>query len=118
RGGALRSPTVVPAGSFELLYAPSVREDQPWYINDHTVFRDHTGTWHLVGITHAEPMAPFEEVQLAHATAPDLHGPWTKQPSVLTADADWGETQLWAPHVVHHDRGYWMYYCAGGASKT
>ena len=28
-------------------------------------------------------MAPFDEVHLAHATAPALHGPWTKQPFAL-----------------------------------
>ena len=49
---------VLEVGDFELVYDPSVGEDEPWYINDHTFFRDHTGTWHLIGITHAEPMAP------------------------------------------------------------
>ena len=105
-------------GDFELIYDPSVGEADPWYINDHTIFRDHTGSWHLIGITHAEPMAPFDEVHLAHATAPELPGPWTKQPFALTADPDACETHLWAPHVVHHDGTYWMYYCAGGAEKT
>ena len=108
---------MVTVGDFELIYDPSVGEAEPWYINDHTIFRDHTGTWHLIGITHAEPMAPFDEVHLAHATAPELHGPWTKQPFALSADAAWGETHLWAPHVVHHDGTYWMYYCAGGADE-
>jgi beta-fructofuranosidase len=45
-------------GELELIYDPSVGEAEPWYINDHTIFRDHTGTWHLVGLTNAEPMAP------------------------------------------------------------
>ena len=72
------------------------------------------GTWHLIGITHAEPFAPFEEVDLAHATAPDVQGPWTKQRHALTADPAAGEHHLWAPHVIDHDGRYWMYYCAGG----
>ncbi|MET0903165.1 MAG: family 43 glycosylhydrolase [Acidimicrobiales bacterium] len=109
---------MISVGDFERVYDPSAGEREAWYINDHTMFRDHTGSWHLIGITHAEPMAPFEEVHLAHATAPTLHGPWTKQPFALTADPAWGETQLWAPHVVHHDGTYWMYVCAGGAEKT
>ena len=109
---------MIRAGDFELVYDPSVGELEPWYINDHTIVRDHTGTWHLIGITHAEPAAPFDEVHLAHATAPALHGPWTKQPFALSADPDHGETHLWAPHVVRHDDTYWMYYCAGGAAKT
>ena len=104
-------------GDFELVYDPSVGEAERWYVNDHTFVRDHTGTWHLIGITHAEPLAPFDEVHLAHATAPALGGPWTKQPFALTADPAHGETHLWAPHVVHHDGTYWMYYCAGGVTK-
>jgi beta-fructofuranosidase len=106
----------VTAGEFTRIYDPSVGEDEAWYVNDHTFVRGPDGTWHLIGITHAEPMAPFEEVHLAHATAPDLHGPWTKQPFALTADAAHGERLLWAPHVIEHDGVYWMYVCAGGAS--
>jgi beta-fructofuranosidase len=109
---------VIRAGDFELVYDPSVGEPKPWYINDHTIVRDHNGTWHLIGITHAEPAAPFDEVHLAHATAPALIGPWTKQAFALSADPAQGETQLWAPHVVRYDDTYWMYYCAGGAAKT
>lgn len=108
----------VTAGTFEQIYDPSVGEAEPWYVNDHTFVLDHTGTWHLIGITHAEPANPFDEKHLAHATAPDLHGPWTKQPFALSADEAWGETQLWAPHVVHHDGCYWMFVCGGGATKS
>lgn len=106
------------AGAFELVYDPSIGESEPWYVNDHTFVRDSTDTWHLIGITHAEPFAPFDEVHLAHATAPALHGPWTKQPFALSADASAGETHLWAPHVITDDDGlYWMFYCAGGSTK-
>ena len=105
-------------GAFEPIYDPSLGEPERWYINDHTFVRDHEGMWHLIGITHAEPAAPFDEVHLAHATAPTLQGPWTKQPFALSTDAEWGETHLWAPHVIEHDSTYWMYYCAGGADKT
>ena len=107
----------VSAGAFERIYDPSIGEPEPWYINDHTFVRDHTGTWHLFGITHAEPANPFDEKHLAHATAPRLQGPWTKQPFALSADDAWGETQLWAPHVIAHDDRYWMFVCGGGASK-
>jgi beta-fructofuranosidase len=111
-GEPARAPFEV--GEYARVYDPSVGEAEPWYLNDHTFFRDRTGTWHLIGITHAEPFAPFEEVHLAHATAARLLGPWTKQPFALSADASWGERHLWAPHVVEHDDRYWMYYCAGG----
>ena len=33
----------VQAGTFSLIYDPSVGEAEPWYINDHTFFRDHDG---------------------------------------------------------------------------
>jgi beta-fructofuranosidase len=107
---------LITAGPFELVYDPSVGENEPWYINDHTFFSDRSGTWHLIGITHAEPFKPFEELDLAHATAPALHGPWTKQRYAMSTDPAWGETHLWAPHVMEHDDRYWMFVCAGGAS--
>ena len=108
----------VEAGPFELVYDPSVGESERWYINDHTIFRGLDGTWHLIGITHAEPAFPHDEKHLAHATAPALHGPWTKQPFAMSADETAHETLLWAPHVIVHDDRYWMFVCAGGADMT
>ncbi len=105
-------------GPFERIFDPSVGEDARWYINDHTVFRDAVGTWHVIGITHAEPMAPFEEVDLLHATAPSLHGPWTKHAPAMSADPAHNEAHLWAPHVIEHDGRWWMYYCAGGPTPS
>ena len=108
--------TIVAAGTFERIYDPSVGEAERWYINDHTFICDHIGTWHLIGITHAEPFAPKDELHLAHATAPELHGPWTKQLFAMSTDFALGETHLWAPHVIRHDDRYWMFVCAGGAT--
>ena len=106
------------AGDFARVYDPSDGQPDRWYINDHTFMRDHLGTWHLVGTTHREPLAPFDELDLAHATAPSLQGPWTRQPYALSADQESHETHLWAPHIVFHDETYWMFYCAGGSSKS
>jgi beta-xylosidase len=100
-------------GEYRLIYDPSVGEPERWYVNDHTIFEDLDGGWHLIGITHAEPMAPFDELHLAHATAPALLGPWTKQPFALSTDPAWSETHLWAPHVIAHDGRLWMFVCAG-----
>jgi beta-xylosidase len=108
----------VTAGDFTLVYDPSVGEGERWYVNDHTIVRDHTGTWHLIGITHAEPMFPKDEKHLAHATAPALSGPWTKQPFALSAEPDCDESVLWAPHVIAHDGQYWMFVCGGGPSDV
>lgn len=104
-------------GKFKKIYDPST-DKQRWYINDHTFIRAQDGKWHLFGITHQEPLAPLDERVFAHATADDLLGPWTKQPSVLPYDKDAGETHVWAPYVFFHDDKYWMYYCGGAADAS
>jgi beta-fructofuranosidase len=108
----------VEAGSFERIYDPSVGEAERWYLNDHSFVRAREGTWHLFGITHAEPANPHDEKHLAHATAPALHGPWTKQPFALSADPSVRESVLWAPHAVEHGGRYWMFVCDGGPAPT
>ncbi|HZP11579.1 MAG TPA: hypothetical protein VFB36_04060 [Nevskiaceae bacterium] len=110
--------TALRVGAFRRIYDPSIGEAERWYINDHTFIRGADGTWHLFGITHAEPFAPLDEKFFAHATAPSLHGPWTKQAPILHAEPACGETHVWAPHVIHHDDRYWMFYCGGGDANT
>jgi hypothetical protein len=112
------APPAFEVGPFQPVFDPSVGEDRRWYVNDHTFFRDAGGAWHLVGITHPEPMAPFEEVDLVHATAPALLGPWTRHPPALSADPAAGERLLWAPHVVEHDGRWWLFVGAGGDDPT
>ena len=102
-------------GRFHKIYDPSRGEKQRWYINDHTFIRAADRQWHLFGITHPEPASPLEEKFFAHATAPELTGPWTKQPAILHFAPELGETLVWAPYVFEHDGIYWMFYCAGGA---
>ncbi len=104
----------VTAGRFRKIYDPSPSAAEPWYINDHTLIRDEAGLWHMIGITHREPAQPFDEKFFAHATAPDPFGPWTRRPPVLPYDAGQGEAHVWAPHAIHHDGRYWLYYCGGG----
>nr|UTI67641.1 hypothetical protein [Actinoallomurus sp. ID145808] len=110
-----RTEHQVGAGAFTKIYDPSVGETTPWYINDHTIVRGADGTWHLFGITHEEPANPEDEDHLAHATAPSLHGPWTKRPFALSVDPGYdNETHLWAPYVLEHDGTYYMFYNGGG----
>jgi beta-fructofuranosidase len=111
-----RDAVQVRAGDFTRIYDPSVGEGEQWYVNDHTFVRDREGTWHLIGITHPEPADPHHETALAHATAPSLHGPWTKQPFATVADPALDEHILWAPHVIDHDGRYWMFVCVGGTT--
>ncbi|MFZ1131801.1 MAG: hypothetical protein WCA97_01680 [Terriglobales bacterium] len=106
-------------GEFRKIYDPSIYDrsrgkKESWYINDHTFIRAEDGQWHLFGITHKEPANPMHEKFLAHATAPELWGPWTKQAPVMQADKKEHENVTWAPYVLRHDGIYWMYYCAGG----
>jgi hypothetical protein len=105
-------------GAFKKIYDPSIGETEKWYINDHTFIRAQDGQWHLFGITHREPASPKDEKFFAHATAPELMGPWTKQPPVLQADSEEQELVMWAPYVIQEGGTYWMYYCAGGSSDA
>jgi beta-fructofuranosidase len=108
----------VTAGTFTRIYDQSVGEPQAWYLNDHTFVRGPDGTWHMFGITHAEPADPVNEVVFAHATAPSPQGPWTKQPFALSVDTGYGETHLWAPHVIESGGVYYMFYCGGSPDLT
>lgn len=99
---------------FQHVFDPSDGEKEAWYLNDHCLIRGKDGVWHLFGITHKEPADPDHESFFLHATAPDVKGPWKKQAPVMTVDAAFNETVVWAPHVIEHDGKYWMFYCAGG----
>ncbi|HXL70296.1 MAG TPA: hypothetical protein VN935_03550 [Rhizomicrobium sp.] len=101
---------------FQRVFDPSVGEKEAWYLNDHCFIQAGDGTWHLFGITHQEPANPDHESFFLHTTAKDVKGPWIKQAPVMRADAKFGESVVWAPHVVAHDGKYWMFYCAGGKS--
>lgn len=109
---------VFAVGGFTKIYNPSIGEPRPWYINDHTFIQADDGTWHLFGITHEEPLNPVNEHVFAHATAPELYGPWAKQPWALEVDHDYGETHLWAPYVIQVDGVYHMFYCGGSEDLT
>jgi sucrose-6-phosphate hydrolase SacC (GH32 family) len=101
-------------GAFTRIYDPSIGQNRPWYINDHTFIRAADNRWHLFGITHEEPANAQQEKFFAHATAPHLLGRWTKEPFILPVDQSLGETVVWAPYVLRHGGLYWMFYCAGG----
>ncbi len=106
---------ILQAGAFQRIYDPSCGAEK-WYINDHCFIQDKSGLWHMFGITHSEPAAPHEEKFFAHATSTrPLNPQWTKEEPVLRSQYEtWGETHVWAPHIVEHQGIYHMFYCAGG----
>jgi predicted GH43/DUF377 family glycosyl hydrolase len=108
--------TILSSGAFQKIYNPSVGETHSWYINDHCFIRDKTGLWHMFGITQQEPAKPQEEKFFAHATSRNILNPqWEKQEPVLRAEMEkWGETLVWAPHIVENNGRYFIFYCAGG----
>lgn len=109
------APTTFTVGPFVKIYDPSIGNTK-WYINDHCIVQSFEGIWHLFGITHPEPANAMDEKFLAHATAPTISGPWTRQPHVMHADPSKGETLVWAPYVIKAGDVYFMFYCAGGTS--
>jgi hypothetical protein len=96
------------------------------YVNDHTIVKDPAGAWHLYGIFHPEPIGHGEEVDLVHGFAQTLDsdpGNWGENALkaapqndsiALTADAEIGETHLWAPYVVVADGLMQMFMQGGG----
>lgn len=109
-----RTDHVVAAGERQRIYDPSVGESGPWYINDHTFVKDASGTWHMFGITHAEPADPLNESFFAHATAKTLtQSQWDRKDPVIKADPALGEKHVWAPFVLKSGDTYYMFYAAG-----
>ncbi|HEX5658968.1 MAG TPA: hypothetical protein VFX59_17360 [Polyangiales bacterium] len=81
------------------------------YVNEPTLIRAHDGTWHMFSNGAEGRGNPWVELQLLHATAPTLHGPWTDQPDILTTrDADAVESSLHAPFVLRDGDIYRIYY--------
>lgn len=96
------------AGEYHRVFAPPGTR----YLNDHTLFVDAAGTWHVIGITHESAGDPHAERAFLHATAPSLTGPWTSRADALEADPALNESAIWAPHVVETRPGRWsMFYC-------
>ena len=65
--GVLEKPVI--AGPWRELFRPSKAGD---YVNDHTVFRDASGRWRLLGITGPGRGDYGAEVRLAQGRAPDM----------------------------------------------
>jgi arabinan endo-1,5-alpha-L-arabinosidase len=94
-------------------YTPA-RSD--WHVNDHCFVHDRDGMWHWFGIVAPNPDSEDPTVvnYFGHAVAARLdQKPWEEMPppffETLTAGG-----AVWAPHIIHHEGVYWMFYCGGG----
>lgn len=85
----------------------------PWkfghYVNDHTLYKDHEGKWHLIGITSKEGK-PDKERYFTHAMGSSLKKPMQEVCKVINTG-----TLAWAPCVVYDGDKYYMFY---GPSPT
>jgi len=68
------------------------------YINDHTVYKDPMGSWHLVGITGIHPNYSKAEKWFAHGITSSLLSPMTEEPPLFKDFPD-SDTK-WAPHTI------------------
>lgn len=100
------SPVSVPAiaGPWRTLFRPHTYGN---YLNDHTVFRDATGAWRVVGITSATDGDFNAEKYFAVGTSPDFppREPMREEAPV----ADFGAL-AWAPHAVTEQDTYYLFW--------
>jgi hypothetical protein len=68
---------------------PWRRRAGPWYINDHTIICDRHGTWHLIGIAHAQlDIPPLERYFTSpRSITPDEVAALTREVRVCAASA-------------------------------
>lgn len=92
-------------------------------VNDHTLFRDSRGQWHLFGIFQEQSRWSDEMEVFVHGVARAPEGAaaltslvldFAAAPLALKRDTNLGETHLWAPHVVADGDRYLMFYQSGG----
>lgn len=101
---------------------PYIYETPFKFVKDFSIIRDQTGLWHIFSITgdffEGHDWQPDgNERTFSHGTSRDLRH-WKHHPPVLSiSDASYPDGKgkfedrnVWAPHVVHHDGTYYMFY--------
>ncbi|HUT55732.1 MAG TPA: hypothetical protein VM658_20245 [bacterium] len=84
------------AGPWQELFLP---ERSGTYINDHCVYQDPKGDWHLIGITSmGKPRIGTNEKWFAHGVTSSLTTPMRELEPLFKGWPDDG--QKWAPHTV------------------
>jgi hypothetical protein len=90
---AIEVPTI--SGPWQPLFQPAIAGR---YINDHCVYQDPAGNWHLVGITNQRSFFGQNEKWFAHGITPSLTTPMTELPPLFKGTPDDG--LKWAPHAI------------------
>lgn len=93
RAGDAHSPAI--AGPWQELFQPS---KAGVYINDHCLYQDPEGEWHLVGITGTRSLFGQTEKWFAHGVTPDLSRAMVEQEPLFVGYPDDG--LKWAPHAL------------------
>lgn len=86
-------------------------------IADHAWIEDRSGTYHL--FFHGENL--FHPNQIEHYTTRDFQSLDYAGVALTVNPGGWDSDALWAPHVVEHDRTYYMFYtgvAGNGAGAT
>ena len=97
RGLRAEGPRSAPelVGPWQPLFQPAAAGR---YINDHCVYRDPKGDWHLVGITGRNPVFGQNEKWFAHGVTGSLSAPMREVEPLFKG---WPDQDLkWAPHAV------------------
>ena len=98
-------------GTIQTLFAPNTAATGSpayRYMNDHTVYRDTNGKWHVIGVANNRvPSGTTGEYQFAHGTADSLLGPYTRKPDI---DPNGSTTWAFAPHAITFNGQAYMFY--------
>lgn len=81
-------------------------DDEDDDIADHTWVRDDWGLYHL--FFHSESL--YHPNRIEHYTTSDFQSLDYVGVALTVAPGAWDADALWAPHVVDHDRVYYMFY--------
>ncbi len=94
-----------------------------YYINDHCLIRDDSGTFHLfyiLGVVGKGCYTPGNEVIIGHATSKNLRR-WRVEPHALERQdggKHWESAHIFAPFVIRHQNLYWMFYCGDNPERA
>ena len=98
-------------GTIRTLFAPSAAaagSPAYRYVNDHAVYRDTDGKWHVIGTANnRSPGQTAGEYQFAHGSADSLLGPYIRRPDI---DPNGAAVWAFAPHAVTFNGQAYMFY--------